>query len=316
MSKGRSGIVVVAGPTASGKSALALRLAQAFRGTVINSDSMQLYSELRLLTARPGAEEEALAPHRLYGLWPAAERGSAARWCALAQAEIAAALAADRLPILVGGTGLYLRALLEGLAPVPDVPPAVRTLVKQRHAELGQAGFYAEFARRDPVMAARLVPGDSQRLIRAAEVLAATGRSLAEWQREQLAPPLGRPAAILCLMPERAGLYAGCDARFRRMIEQGALDEVAALARQALSPDLPAMKALGVPALLRHLAGEITLEAAILAAQGATRRYAKRQGTWFRHQITASLVINQQFSERILPDIFSFIRQFLLTATA
>jgi tRNA dimethylallyltransferase len=310
-------LVIVAGPTASGKSGLALALAEAFDGIVINADSMQLYRELRILTARPGAASEARVPHRLYGIWPAAEPGSAARWRRLALAEIEAAWAIGRLPVLVGGTGLYLQVLREGLAPVPDVPAAVRDAVRHLHRQLGAARFHAALAERDPLMAARLNPGDTQRLIRAFEVLEATGSSLAEWQARPVeGPAFTAPTAAVLLEPPRPELYARCDARFLAMLEAGALDEVRALDRLGLDPALPAMKALGVPELRRHLAGEWGLAAAVAAAQKATRHYAKRQSTWFRHRAIVDNTIRAQFSESFSNEIFSFIRQFILTLPA
>lgn len=285
-------VVVVAGPTASGKSELALGLAERLGGVVINADSMQLYRELRILTARPGPDDEARAPHRLYGVVPAAEACSAARWREMAVAEIEAARAAGRVPLVVGGTGLYFRALIEGLAPVPDVPDSVRREARALHARLGGARFHALLSRRDPAMAARLGPGDSQRLVRAYEVLEATGTSLAEWQSLPPAGPgIERPVVKIVLTPPRDRLYARCDARFLAMVAAGAVTEVAALAALGLDPELPAMKALGVRELRRHLDGELDLEAAVLRAQTATRRYAKRQLTWFRHQMAEAAVI-------------------------
>jgi tRNA dimethylallyltransferase len=306
-------LILVAGPTASGKSALALALAVEFAGTVINADSMQVYRDLAILTARPGPEETARAPHRLYGVLDAADPCSAVRWRAMAESEIAAAASRGSLPILVGGTGLYFRALLDGLADIPPIPAAIRDEARRLHRALGGAGFHGALAARDPVGAARLAVGDTQRLLRAYEVVAATGRPLAEWQDEQPAGPRHAAVATLLLMPARAALYAACEARYASMVAQGGIAEVAALLARGLSPDLPAMKAVGVPELARHLAGEIPLDEAIRLGQQATRRYAKRQTTWFRHQLSASVTISAQFSESMLPEIFSFIRQFLLT---
>jgi len=312
--KAHGKVVLVGGPTASGKSELALRLAETCDGVVINADSMQVYRELRILTARPGPAEEARAPHVLYGMQPAAQACSAARWCDLARGEIAAAEAAGKLPILVGGTGLYFRALIEGLAPVPEIPAATREEVRKLHRDLGPAAFHAALTQCDPAMAARLQPGDTQRVIRAFEVRQATGISLADWQeRPGGAAKLTQAYAMVVLEPPRAELYARCDARFLAMLQQGGLTEVAALEALGLDPALPAMKALGVPELRRHLRGEITLKEAVVAAQQATRRYAKRQTTWFRHQIDASKAIFTQFSESREAEIFAFIRCFLLT---
>lgn len=318
---GRVPVVVLGGPTASGKSALGVAVAEEFGGTIINADSIQVYRELEILSARPGPAELARVPHRLYGVLGAADRCSAARWRGLALAEIEAAHGAGRLPILVGGTGLYLRALLDGLSPVPDVAPEIRAAALTRMAALGAPAFHAELARRDPAMAARLAPGDRQRLVRAWEVIEATGRSLADWQAEPAPPEAGAPSlAPLCLVlePPRPVLYAACDARFGAMLEAGALDEAAGLARLGLDPALPAMKAVGLPELFAHLRGELDLEAAVAAAQQATRRYAKRQSTWFRHQMPAAerlwpAAYGEQLSESLRPITFAFIRRFLLT---
>jgi tRNA dimethylallyltransferase len=310
-------IVIVAGPTASGKSALALALAETFGGTLINADSMQLYRDLAVLSARPGAAEMARVPHRLYGILDAAAACSAGSWRELALAEIAAVRAAGRLPILVGGTGLYLRALLDGIAPVPPLPPAFRAAARALHERLGGAAFRAALAALDPEAARRLPASDRQRLIRAYEVVSATGRPLAEWQRAQEAAAELSAAAIL-LLPPRATLYHACDARFLAMVERGAVAEAEALLARRLDPGLPAMKAVGLRELGAFLAGRSSRESAIAEAQQATRRYAKRQYTWFHHQLRetrrlSKLVINEQFSESLLPEILPFIRQFLLT---
>lgn len=314
-------VVIVAGATASGKSALALALAEAFDGVVINADSMQIYRELEVLTARPGAAETARAPHRLYGVLSGAERCSAGRWRALALTEIAACHAAGRLPLLVGGTGLYLRALERGLAPVPEVSAAQRAAAVALHREIGGTALHARLEARDPATAARLRPSDTQRLIRAWEVLEASGRPLADWQADgpaaggDVAPPY-RFLRIVCL-PPRPALYAACDARFRAMLERGALEEVRALLRLKLDPALPVTKAVGVRELARHLAGELTLEAAVAAAQQATRRYAKRQTTWLRTQVFAAdpeaVLVSEKFSESLRAEIFPKIRRFVLT---
>ena len=306
--------VIVAGPTASGKSALALALAVEFDGVVINADSMQIYRELRILTARPGPEDEARAPHRLYGVLPVSSVCSAARWRDLALAELDAARRAGKLAIICGGTGLYLRALTRGLSPIPDIPDEIRRAVRARLERDGAAALHGALARVDPDMAAGLAPGDRQRIARAWEVFEATGRRLSDWRAApESGPPPGTRFATIVLRPPRATLYAACDARMRAMIDAGALAEVAALRRAEIDPQLPAMKALGIADLHRHLDGEITLEDAILSAQQATRRYAKRQTTWFKNQIIANLDIDTQYSEELSPKIFSFIRQNLLT---
>jgi tRNA dimethylallyltransferase len=305
-------VLVIAGPTASGKSALALELADAFGGTVINADSQQIYRDLRILTARPDAAAEQRVPHRLYGFLDASERGSVADWRALALNEVAAATGAGRLPIVVGGTGLYVRTLESGLAPVPEIPEAVRQEARELHRQLGGVAFREKLARLDPAGAERLYPGDRQRLVRAYEVFRATGIPLSDWQRRPYPSSPYRFSTIL-FMPSRETLYASCDTRFVRMIEADALGEVGALARRGLDPDLPAMKAVGVPEILRYLRGEMPLEAAITAGQQATRRYAKRQMTWFRHQTVPDLTLTEQFSLDLLPSSLRFVRDSVLT---
>jgi tRNA dimethylallyltransferase len=279
-------LIVVAGPTASGKSALALRLAESECGVIINADSMQLYRDLPILTARPTAEDEARAPHRLYGILDAADPASVGRWLELAAGSIGEALGAQRPAIVVGGTGLYLHALLHGLAPVPDIPAGIRKAARARLAELGPPAFHAELAALDPVMAAQLRPTDRQRLLRAYEVVVGTGRSLAAWQEM---PPVrvALPARRLglALMPPRAALYERIERRLRKMIERGALEELSALHRRALPADLPLMKAVAVPELLAHVSGRVDLDTALERTAMQTRRYAKRQLTWLRHQL-------------------------------
>lgn len=312
-------VVALTGPTAGGKSAAALAIAEAFDATIINADSMQVYRDLEVLTARPDRDQLARAPHRLYGCLPGTERCSAGRWRALAESEIVAALAAGRLPLLVGGTGLYLRALEQGLAAMPEVDPELRARIAALCDRLGSEAFHRALAARDPVMAGRLNPNDRQRLIRAMEVLEATGRSLADWQSDAPEPQGGERFSILTLVlaPPRAQLYAACDARFLGMIARGALEEVRGLVDQELEPSLPVMRALGVPELAAHLRGYCTLEAATTAAQQATRRYAKRQMTWLRTQTgrnnPAYLHAFEQFSESTKQKIFTIIREFLLT---
>ena len=275
--------ILIAGPTASGKSAAALALAERLGGTVINADSMQVYRELSILTARPKIGDEARAPHRLYGTVPAGEAYSVGRWLDDAARAIEAAKLEGRLSILVGGTGLYFKALLEGLAPVPDIPPEIRAAWRKRAEALGTEGLYRELAARDPAMASRLKPSDPQRLVRALEVIDATGISLGEWQGGHASPLLPAEAvAKLVIAPEREALYAAIDARFDAMIAAGALEEVRALLALGLDPGLPAMRAHGVRELAAYLGGTCSLEEAIAKAKTETRRYAKRQMTWLR----------------------------------
>jgi tRNA dimethylallyltransferase len=278
--------LLIAGPTASGKSALALRLAQAHDGVTINTDSMQVYRDLRVLTARPNADEEALAPHRLYGTVDAAVNFSAGAWVAEAASVLAEVRAQNRLPIFTGGSGLYFKALTVGLSDVPPIAAEVRDDVRARLERDGPEALHVALSLRDPASAQRLNPRDRSRVARALEVVEATGRSLTDWHADALPPLLPADTyTALFLTPERDELYARIDARFDVMLGAGALDEVAALAARHLDPLLPAMKAHGVPALIRHLAGELTLEEAAVIGRADTRHYAKRQFTWFRHQL-------------------------------
>ncbi len=299
-------LLVVAGPTASGKSALALAVAKEFGGTIINSDSMQVYEELRIITARPSDDEEAKVPHRLYGVLPAAERCSAGRWREMAVPEIEAVWAENRLPIIVGGTGLYLTALLDGLSELPDVPPGVREKSRALHDEIGPEAFHSRLAKVDPDTAARLPQADTQRLTRAYEIYLATGRSLTDWYKvAPITEPLTANVQTFLLEPPREELYDRCDTRFDWMINNGALEDVQNFLSLGLDPGLPVMKALGVPELAAHLAGDLTLEEAVEKAKQTTRNFAKRQMTWFRNQIEKPDAVFAQYSERINQKIFS-----------
>lgn len=314
--------ILIAGPTASGKSRLALELAahlDTFGGArIINADSMQVYSELRVVTARPSPEDESRVPHRLYGFLPVRESCSAGQWRDLALAEIKAAHDAGAVPVLVGGTGLYLRALLRGIAPVPEIPGEIRAEARRRANEVqGAAGLLAELADADPATVAGLAPGDTQRVVRAWEVLQATGEPLRAWQERDSGPTLEGPAAKVLLEPERAALYAAIDSRVAGMVDAGALEEAAALDAMDLDPGLPAMRAVGVPEFRAAVRSEITVADAVARAQQATRRYAKRQGTWFRTQSADwtrfPAATPAQYSERFGEKIFPFIRDILLT---
>lgn len=306
--------LILAGPTCSGKSALALALAQMLGGTVINADSMQVYRELRILTARPSPDDEALAPHRLYGVRPAAESGSVAWWRAAALDEMEAA---PGLPILCGGTGMYFASLTQGLADIPEPSPAARTAARAFLAEHGAAALHARLAIADPGTAANLRPTDGQRLARAWEVWASTGIGLSDWQSRTAVPAPWHFTSIL-LDPPREALRAAIAGRFAAMIEQGALAEVQALRAQNLDPALPAMRAHGVPELSAYLRGDITLAEAKRRAELVTGQYTKRQATWFRHRVLAdpahSHTIHariaglEQFSERKMTDLVKFIR--------
>ena len=278
--------VLIAGPTASGKSALALELALATGGVVINADSMQVYRDLRIITARPTRADEALVPHRLYGHVDAAVNFSAGAWVNDAATALEGARAEGRLPIFVGGTGLYFKALTAGLSVVPPIPAEVREDVRARLERNGVEALHAELAARDSRAAERLNLRDRTRIARALEVVEATGRSLLDWHQEGQPPLLPQDSfRAVFLAPEREELYARIDARFDAMLGAGALREVERLAARKLDPLLPAMKAHGVPALIRHLRGELSLDEAATIGRTDTRHYAKRQYTWFRHQL-------------------------------
>ena len=277
----RPRLALIAGPTASGKSALALELAERANGVVINADASQVYADLDVLSARPSVAEMARAPHRLFGFMDGAEACSAARWADEAKREIAAAHAAGRLPILVGGTGLYIRTLLDGIAPVPEIDAAMRAEVRA----MPVAEAYAALTREDAPAAARLAPADSARIMRALEVIRSTARSILDWRAEK-AGGIGDRVDLhpLVLLPPRDWLTARCDARFEAMLGQGAVAEVEALLARGLAPDLPVMRAIGVPEIAGWLRGDLSREAMIAQAQAATRQYAKRQYTWFSRQ--------------------------------
>jgi tRNA dimethylallyltransferase len=277
----RPPLVVIAGPTASGKSGLALAFAQQSGGVIVNADSAQVYRDLPILSAAPSQSERAIAEHRLYGVRDGALPCSAADWAAMARSEIAELHATGRTPILVGGTGLYLRTLLEGIAPVPPIDPEIRRRVREAQVERNRA----ELERLDPAAAARLAPADTTRIARALETILSTGRPIGDWQ-QQREGGIGADVEVrpLVLLPPRDWLYARCDARFEAMLENGAIGEVETLLERRLDPDLPVMRGIGVREIAALLAGEATLAETIAAGQQATRRYAKRQYTWFSHQ--------------------------------
>jgi tRNA dimethylallyltransferase len=310
--------LLVAGPTASGKSALALALAERLNGTIINTDSMQVYRELHILTARPTPEEEAQVPHRLYGIRPAADAGSVAWWRAEALAVMAATHAQGRLPILTGGTGMYFAALSGGLAEIPDPGPDARAEARRLLADQGPEALHAGLTKVDPATAARLHPTDSQRIARAWEVWRGTGLGLAAWQNRRGPGAPWRFAAIR-LDPPRTDLRAAIATRFAAMLALGAIEEVRALLALKLDPALPAMRAHGVPELSAYLRGDITLEEAGRRTELVTGQYTKRQATWFRHHeladpasthtIHARFAGLAQFSERNIDDLFAFIHR-------
>ncbi len=283
-------IHVVCGPTASGKSAHAMELARKQDGVIINCDSLQIYEGLPLLTAQPSDDDYESAPHLLYARLHPNDVCSAGNWCELSIPLITDILAAGQTPIICGGTGLYIKALTEGLSPIPDIPDDIRSAVVERYEFIGAAEFYKELQSRDPVMAARYHINHKARIIRAMEVIEATGKSLADWQDlPRSGPPANWEFAFTPIMPERDMLYERCNSRLLSMIDSGALEEVRQFGDRIDSgevrPDIPLTKALGFHEFLRHLHGGISLEEALTLAQAQTRHYAKRQVTWFRHQI-------------------------------
>ncbi|MEH3039009.1 MAG: tRNA (adenosine(37)-N6)-dimethylallyltransferase MiaA [Sphingomonas paucimobilis] len=278
----RPTVALIAGPTASGKSALAIDIARRHDGVVVNADSAQVYRDLRVLSARPSREEEAQAPHRLFGHVDGADPYSAALWAQQATAEIDAAHAAGKLPVLVGGTGLYLRTLIDGIAPVPDIDPAIRDAVRALPTDRAAQALQRE----DPAAATRLNPTDTTRIARALEVIRATGRTLADWQRDRVGGIGDRIAlSAMLLLPDRDWLTERCDRRLAQMFDGGAVEEVAALLnRSDIAPDATVRRAIGVAEIARWQSGDSTRDESLAAARFATRQYAKRQYTWFRNQ--------------------------------
>ena len=294
-------VLVIGGPTASGKSGLALSVARRKNGVIINADSMQLYNGLGILTAQPSQEDLSAAPHRLYATLQPDDICSAARWRDMALAEIDRVIAEGKFPIIVGGTGFYIRTLLSGISPVPEIAPEIRDRLNARQKEIGNPAFHAELQKRDPAMAEKLNPYNTQRLVRAMEVLEGTGKSLAEWQALPPEPPPAHLKFITAtLVPPRERLYAQCDARFGIMLKQGALEQVREFMKTA-TPGMPLAKALGYPELSSHLAGNISLTDAISLSQQSTRNYAKRQTTWFRNQMVPDIALDAPDAEKILP---------------
>ena len=299
---------MIAGPTASGKSQLAIDLARRFGGAVINADSMQLYADLTVLTARPQPQEMQDIPHHLFGICDAAHRASVAEWLGLAATAIANVRAAGQLPIIVGGTGMYLQAGLRGIAPVPDVPADLHQHCIDLYRELGGAKFRDALAGYDADIAARLVDGDSQRLVRAMGVAMATDRPLSWWQQQPHKGALLGSVVTIAVMPPRPTLYDRINQRFDHMLMHGAVDEVARLMARQLDPGLPLMKALGVAPIAAFLQGDITKDDAAFIAKRDSRRYAKRQMTWIRNNFNAQITVEKKYSESLYEKIFSLIR--------
>ena len=300
--------ILIAGPTASGKSGLALALAERHDGVVINADSMQVYRELRILTARPSPADEARAPHALYGLVSGAEAYSAGRYAADAAAAIAGARAAGKMPIVVGGTGLYFKVLLEGLSPVPQVDPDARAYWRAQAAQRPSAELHALLALRDPETAGRLMPSDPQRIVRALEVLESTGRPLSDWQRTPGEPILTEADTVrLAILPDREATVQTIERRFDAMLEGGALEEARALLALGFSWELPVMRALGVAPLAAHIEGRTSRVEAAAQAKADTRQYAKRQLTWLRSNMITWKIVHTQEIQSFMRDNLSFI---------
>ena len=299
---------MIAGPTASGKSQLAIDLARRFNGAVINADSMQLYADLEVITARPQPQDMQDIPHHLFGICDAAHRASVAEWLGLAATAIADVRSAGQLPIIVGGTGMYLQAGLRGIAPVPDVPADLHQHCIDLYRQLGGAKFRDMLAGYDADIAARLVDGDSQRLIRAMGVAMATDRPLSWWQQQPHKGAFLGSVITIAMMPPRPTLYDRINQRFDHMLMYGAVDEVARLMARQLDPGLPLMKALGVAPIAAFLAGDMTKDDAAFIAKRDSRRYAKRQMTWIRNNFNAQITVEKKYSESLYEKIFSLIR--------
>lgn len=299
--------IMIAGPTASGKSQLAINLAHALDGEVINADSIQLYADLSILTARPSASDMKDIPHHLYGVLDGAQRASVAIWLALAAEAMAAIRGRGRMPIVIGGTGMYLDAAMNGIAPIPNVPAKIHDATTTLYQDIGGAAFRQNLATLDPLAAARLTDGDRQRLIRAMGVVTATGTPLSSWQAGAHEGALAGRPVTLAMLPPREILYQRINNRFDLMLEAGALDEVCRLAARQLDPTLPLMKALGVVALKSVLDGEMTCDEAAYISKRDSRHYAKRQMTWLRNNYNTQITINTKLSKSLIDNIFSLI---------
>lgn len=302
-----SDYILLAGPTASGKSALALDFAEQLDGVIINADSMQVYTDLRILTARPSVEDEACLPHKLYGTVDGAERYSVGRWLTDLHLAVEQTRAQKKWPIIVGGTGFYLNAAEHGISAIPDIPQEARSEAMSYHQQYGGHGTLDKLQELDPAIADRLEAGDSQRLVRALEVVLHTGKPLSYWQSRPREGGLTGRAIKIAHIPERELVYERIDKRFSAMIEGGGLAEVEQLMQRHLSPDLPVMKALGVTALAAFLNGDIDKQTAVYLASRDTRHYAKRQMTWLRNNFISNYENNETYSKQLYQKIFSKI---------
>ena len=315
----RKHVILLGGPTGSGKSAVALALARLMResggAVIINSDSMQIYRDLRILTARPTPQDEALVQHKLYGFISAKEVSSVGIWRKQAELEIKYAWDNGALPIVVGGTGLYFHALVNGLAPIPDISTEIKLSAAKIVQQGGIQALYNDLLKHDPAIAGRIVSKDRQRIIRAWEVRAGTGRSITEWQKQVSSTPLSAEWHGYKILPERRALYRRIDNRFSSMIRAGVIEEVKHFMDKGIAVSMPCARAVGLRELSAHIAGELALDEAIAAGQQASRRLAKRQYTWFRNQMTSWAIFEQDI-ERIINQIFTNICSFRLTGSS
>ena len=303
--------VIICGPTGAGKSSLALNLAEKFKGVIINADSVQIYREIKILSGRPTFDDYRQAPHRLYGIMSIFNPCTLGIWRKMALETIKECELSGRLPIICGGTGLYIKFLLNELSAIPEIPPSIKLEAREKLEDLGNENFRELLSKNDPVSARRIKAGDTNRLLRAWEVLTATNKSLSYWHEQSRETESQHKFFKVCLMPERKALYSKCDKRFLDFIEQGAADEARALDSINVSPELPASKTLGLLELIKYTKGELELSDAIAQAQRITRRYAKRQLTWFRHQLDEDFLIQNLRCRKTVSDCFKKIVNFL-----
>ena len=303
--------VIICGPTGAGKSSLALNLAEKFKGVIINADSVQIYREIKILSGRPTSDDYRQAPHRLYGIMSIFKPCTLGIWRKMALETIKECELSGRLPIICGGTGLYIKFLLNELSAIPEIPPSIKLEAREKLKELGNENFRELLSKNDPVSASRIKSGDTNRLLRAWEVFTATNKPLSYWHEQSRETGSQHKFFKVCLMPERKALYSKCDKRFLDFIEQGAVEEARALDFITVSPELPASKTLGLLELIKYTKGELELSDAIAQAQRTTRRYAKRQLTWFRHQLDEDFLIQNLRCRKTVSDCFKKIVNFL-----
>ena len=303
--------VIICGPTGAGKSSLALNLAEKFKGVIINADSVQIYREIKILSGRPTFDDYRQAPHRLYGIMSIFKPCTLGIWRKMALETIKECELSGRLPIICGGTGLYIKFLLNELSAIPEIPPSIKLEAREKLAVLGNENFRELLSKNDPVSASRIKSGDTNRLLRAWEVFTATTKPLSYWHKKSRKAGSQHKFFKVCLMPERKALYSICDQRFLEFVEQGAVEEARAFDFITASPELPASKTLGLLELIKYTKGELELSDAVEQAQRATRRYAKRQLTWFRHQLDEDFLIQNLRCRKTVSDCFKKIVNFL-----